>query len=78
MCRIDFVQVLRDRIHSLLWELQFFSSQHATLRKLSLGTVNQFIVSLPTVSLTSFPASFSAVPFQEDIVRRIFAFDLNL
>ncbi|OAE34574.1 hypothetical protein AXG93_1487s1200 [Marchantia polymorpha subsp. ruderalis] len=42
------LQVLRDRIHSLLWELQFFSSQHATLRKLSLGTVNQFIVSLPT------------------------------
>jgi transportin-1 len=28
--------------------LQFFSSPHVTLRKLALGTVNQFIVSLPT------------------------------
>lgn len=30
--------------------MQFFASEHAVLRRLALGTVNQFIVLLPAVS----------------------------
>ena len=33
--------------------LQFFTSEHAVLRRLALGTVNQFIVLLPNVSIYS-------------------------
>lgn len=34
----------------ILFVLQFFTSEHAILRRLALGTVNQFIVLMPTVS----------------------------
>jgi hypothetical protein len=33
--------------------MQFFASEHAVLRRLALGTVNQFIVLLPAVSTFS-------------------------
>ena len=49
---LDVYIVIVSYILTVSCDWQFFSSEHAVLRRHALGTVNQFIVLLPTVSFS--------------------------